>query len=228
MASKPGTGEESLYSAGELKLLVAASQDAGLLQDAQEEVVVRTLDIGNRKIGDIMTPRTEVDWIDTDDSYETIVNIVRASPYDQLLVGRGTIDNLLGAVAKKDLLEQALAGRKLDPEAAAVRPLLVHEAMPLAGDLAGGEGELPDVTEREDGSFLVDGMTPAYEIFDLLDLAARPLNPTYHAIAGFALDALERLPKPGDRFVYEDWMFEVVDMDGRRIDKLEVRPRLTP
>lgn len=53
---RPGTGEESLHSPEELKLLVAASQEAGLLQHSQQEVVERVLTIGDRRIGDIMTP----------------------------------------------------------------------------------------------------------------------------------------------------------------------------
>jgi len=92
---RPGTGEESLHSPGELRLLVEASQDAGLLQDAQEEVMVRTLDIGNRRIGDIMTPRTELDWVDVKDDREEIVRMVLESPYEQMLVGDGSIDKLL-------------------------------------------------------------------------------------------------------------------------------------
>ena len=64
---KPGAGEESLHSPEELKLLVAASQEAGLLQHAQQEVVERVLTIGERPIADIMTPRRDVEWIDADD-----------------------------------------------------------------------------------------------------------------------------------------------------------------
>ena len=56
---RPGTGEASLHSASELKLIIAQSQEAGLLQEAQEEIVARTLDIGKRVVGEIMTPRTE-------------------------------------------------------------------------------------------------------------------------------------------------------------------------
>lgn len=65
---QPGAGEGSLHSPEELKLLVAASQEAGLLHQAQQEVVERVLNIGDRRIADIMTPRRDIDWIDADDS----------------------------------------------------------------------------------------------------------------------------------------------------------------
>ncbi|MCA0249055.1 MAG: HK97 family phage prohead protease, partial [Proteobacteria bacterium] len=128
---RPGTGEGSLHSASELKLLVAASQDAGLLQAAQEEVVMRALDAGNRRVGDIMTPRTEVDWIDFDDSHDEVVKTLRESRHEQLLVSRGNIDELVGAVSKRHLLNQLLAGSPLDLEAVIGKPLLVHEATPV-------------------------------------------------------------------------------------------------
>lgn len=257
---RPGTGEESLHSPGELKLLVEASQDAGLLQDAQEEVVVRALDIGNRRIGEIMTPRTELDWVDVKDDRDEIVRTVLESPYEQMLVGHGSIDNLLGAVTKTDLLNQMLRDGALDPGAVVATPLMVHEGMPifkvleqfkkapvrlavvvdeyggiegivtqtdlleaLAGDLPEAAGEHPDIYEREDGSLLIDGMAPVHATLDRLQLKTLPVSTRFHTIAGFALAQLGHVPGAGEQFTYEDWTFEIVDMDGRRIDKLLAR-----
>lgn len=262
---QPGTGEGSLHSASELKLLVAASQDAGLLQAAQEEVVMRALDAGNRRIGDFMTPRTEVDWIDFDDSYEEIVKTLRESRHEQLLVSRGSIDELVGAVSKRHLLNQLLAGSPLDLEAVIGKPLLVHEATPvfkvldefkqapvrlavvvdeygglegivtqadlleaLAGELPEAEGGQPDVQERSDGSLLIDGLAPAADILNRLAIAAPSTGGRFHTIAGFALSQLGHLPVAGEKFAYEGWSFEIVDMDGRRIDKLLARQEVPP
>ena len=261
---RPGAGEESLHSPGELKLLVEASQDAGLLQDAQEEVVVRALDIGNRRIGEIMTPRTELDWIDVKDDRDEIVRTVLESPYEQMLVGEGSIDNLLGAVTKTDLLNQVLPGGTLDPAAVVATPLMVHEAMPifkvleqfkktpvrlavvvdeyggiegivtqadlleaLAGNLPEAPGEDPDVVGREDGSLLIDGMAPVHATLDRLQVVKLPASTRFHTIAGFALAQLGHLPVAGEQFTYEGWTFEIVDMDGRRIDKLLARRTTT-
>jgi putative hemolysin len=256
---QPGSGEATLHSAGELKLLAAESQEAGLLQEGQREVVVRALDIGNRRIGDIMMPRTEVDWIDVNDSREDILKSILESRHEQLLVARGDVDKLLGVVAKGNLLAQVLGGGALDPLAVMGEPLLVHETMPifkvlelfkkapvrlvvvvdeygglegivtkadlleaLAGDIPELEGEQPDIVERDDGSFLIDGMTPVHDVFERLGLKM-PDKATFHTVAGFVLAEIGHLPKAGDEFVYESWGFEVVDMDSRRIDKLIVR-----
>ncbi|PNG26190.1 hemolysin family protein [Methylocella silvestris] len=255
----PGAGEGSMHSAEELKLLIQASQEAGILQETQEEVVVRVLNIGERRIGDIMTPRTDVDWIDTEDSREDILRTIRECPHEQLLVGRGAIDEPLGMVLKKDLLHQVLEGRELDPMTAIRQPLVVYETMSIfkvleqfkaapvrlaiildeygvlegivtqtdllqaiAGDLPDANGDDPYIVERDDGSLLIDGMTPADEAFDRLGVK-RPKDRQFHTVAGFVLVQLGHLPEVGEKFSYESWVIEIVDLDGRRIDKLLAR-----
>jgi len=258
---RPGTAEESLHSPEELKLLIAASQEGGLLQEAQQEVVERVLNIGDRRISDIMTPRVDVDWIDIDDDRVEILRSIRECRHEQLLVGKGSIDEPLGMILKRDLLGQVLDGGPLDPMAVIRQPLVIHEAMrifkvleqfkkapvrlatilneygdlegivtqtdlleAIAGDVAEVEGEEPDVVEREDGSLLIDGMMSAQDAFDRLDLRSRPTEGGFHTIAGFMLRQLGHLPTIGEHFDYEGWRFEVVDLDGRRIDKVLAVP----
>jgi putative hemolysin len=77
----------------------------------------------------------------------------------------------------------------------------------------------PGAVAREDGSWLLDGAMPADEMADALGLDLPP-DRDYHTAAGFALESLGRLPQTGERFETLGWRFEVVDLDGRRIDKL--------
>jgi putative hemolysin len=260
---RPGTGEESLHSPEELKLLIAASQEGGLLQEAQLEVVARVLTIGDRRIGDIMTPRVDVEWVDVEDKPEEILATIRACQHEQLLVGKGSIDEPLGMILKKDLLDQVLAGKKLDPLTVIRQPLVLHEAMrifrvleqfkkapvrlatildeygelqgivtqtdlleAMAGDIPAVEGEEPDVVQRDDGSLLIDGMMQAQDAFERLGLKAPPAE-GFRTIAGFVLQQLGHLPESGEHFDYEGWRFEVVDLDGRRIDKVLAVPPTT-
>ena len=67
-------------------------------------------------------------------------------------------------------------------------------------------------------------MMSAQEAFDRLNLRTRPAEGGFHTIAGFMLRQLGHLPKVGEHFDYEDWRFEVVDLDGRRIDKVLAIP----
>ncbi|MGA7458569.1 MAG: hemolysin family protein [Methyloceanibacter sp.] len=258
---RPGNVEESLHSPEELKLLIAASQEGGLLQEAQQEVVERVLNIGDRRISDIMTPRVDVDWIDINDNREEILRSIRECRHGQLLVGKGSIDEPLGMILKRDLLDLVLDGQPPDPMTVIRQPLAIHEGMrffkvleqfkrapvrlamilneygvlegivtqtdlleAIAGDLVQIEGEEPEVVEREDGSLLIDGMMSAQEAFDWLNLRTRPADGGFHTIAGFMLRQLGHLPKVGEHFDYEGWRFEVVDLDGRRIDKVLAIP----
>lgn len=257
---RSGTGQEAMHSPEELKLLVAASREAGLLIDAQQELLVRILSIGNRPIADIMTPRVDVEWIDVEDSREEMLRRIRQSAHAQLLVGKGTIDAPIGMVVKKDLLDQALDGQPINPMATMRQPIALHEAMPIfrvlelfkdapvrlatildeygvlqgvvtqtdlleaiVGEMPEVEGEEAGIVERDDGSLLIDGMMPAQEVFERLGFRARPEG-DFHTVAGFALTVLGHLPALGEHFDHEGWRFEIVDLDGRRIDKILATP----
>ncbi|OCP16036.1 MULTISPECIES: hemolysin family protein [unclassified Ensifer] len=253
---RPGTGEASLHSPTELKLLVAESQEAGLLDVAQQELVERIFNIGDRRISDFMTPRMEIDWIDADDTREEILRTIRDCHHEQLLIGRGGIDYPLGMVLKKDLLDQLLDGHTLDPMKAMREPLVLHESArvfrvletfktapvrlaiivdeygslegiitqtdlleAIAGDLPDTEANEPDIVTRSDGSLLIEGLMSAHDAFERLGIYHRPEG-DFHTIAGFALQILGHLPHVGETFDFQDWRFEIIDMDGMRIDKI--------
>ena len=257
---RPGAAEEVLHSPEELKLVIAASGEAGLLQSGQQEVFQRVLSIGNRSISEIMTPRMDVEWIDIEDPAEENLRKIRECHHDQIMVGKGSIDEPIGMVLKKDLLDQVLAAQPLNPLAAMREPLVIHEAMPIfkvleqfkrapvrlatildeygvlqgivtqtdlleaiAGELPDVEGEEPAVVEREDGSFLIDAMMPVRDAFERLGFRLRP-DGDFHTLAGFVLAQLGHLPEVGETFNYGGWQFEIVDLDGRRIDKILAVP----
>lgn len=261
----PSTGEDSLHSPDELKLLVAESHGGGLLNRTQQELVERILNIEERSISTIMTPRRDVEWIDIDDTPEEIRAMLRDCPHEHLLLGRENIDEPLGMILKKDILVQMLDGQSLDLAAAIRQPVVVHETASvfrvldqfkkapvrlaivvneygileglitpadllsaIAGGLPDEEGERPDIVLREDGSMLIDGKTPAFEAFNRLGLRHPPQDHDFHTIAGFAIFRLGHLPEVGEHFTYERWRFEIVDMDGRRVDMLLVQREPPP
>jgi putative hemolysin len=77
----------------------------------------------------------------------------------------------------------------------------------------------PHVAERDDGSYLLSGSMPVDELIELLGLPL-PEKRVYHTVAGFMLERFGRLPKAGEHSEYAGWRFEIVDLDGRRIDKV--------
>ena len=84
-------------------------------------------------------------------------------------------------------------------------------------------GETPAIIRREDGSLLIDGLLPLDEVKLRLGFESLPDEDTYHTLGGFILAQFGRLPTEGQTVAYGGWRFEVVDMDGRRIDKVLVR-----
>ncbi len=91
----------------------------------------------------------------------------------------------------------------------------------ITGAFSQDETEEQAMVQREDGSYLVAGWTPVDEFVDVIRVPIDP-DPDYTTVAGFVLDELKRIPDLGESFVKGDWRFEVVDLDGRRIDKLLV------
>ena len=95
-------------------------------------------------------------------------------------------------------------------------------------------GEVPDVDEpanetivrREDGSWLVDGLLAAEELEDRLGIGQSPRQEVgdYQTVGGMVMDVLGRVPAAGDRFEWDGYCFEVLDMDGRRVDKVLIVP----
>jgi putative hemolysin len=89
----------------------------------------------------------------------------------------------------------------------------------IAGDIP-EHGEEPDVVERADGSLLIDGMMPARQAFERLAFTETPETDDFTTLAGYVIFQLGRIPAVGDAFEAHGWRFEVIDLDGRRIDKV--------
>jgi len=235
--------------------------EAGDFHPAESTIVGMALRLGDRRVSALMTPRTQVDWLDLADPVEQTKRKIRDSHYSRFPVAEGGRRHIVGVVEVKDLLAAELAGKGFDIRAAMKPPLYIPESAPalkaletfrqtgapialivdeygdfqgivtledllesLVGDLPEpGQLEEPSVAQREDGSWLVDGMLPIDQLKDAVGLTLPDdEEATYHTVAGLVMDRLRRIPKATDWFAIDNYRFEVVDMDGRRIDKVLV------
>ena len=99
----------------------------------------------------------------------------------------------------------------------------------IAGDLPESEEAVePLAVQRDDGSWLLDGLMPVDDAERTLGLEGMGEEGDFNTIAGFVLNRLEHLPEAGEHFDWRDFRFEVVDLDGRRIDKVLVIPPQRP
>lgn len=241
----------------EVKLAIAEGTESGVIDEVEEEMIHGVLALADRSVEAVLTPRTDVYWIDLDDEPERIAREIADCPYSRIVVARGgDIGKPVGIVQKKDLLTDLIAGKPLRIEENLIQPLFVPETLPvlrllemfrkanvhialvvdeygdftgvatlhdvlegIAGDIAQEhEGEAKEIVKRADGSWLVDGRAPIDQLKAELGIEETPED--YHTAAGLALDKLARIPVEGDSFVVGDWRVEVIDMDGKRIDKL--------
>ena len=125
MGVRPGF--ERSVTDEDIQSLIREAERSGVLHKVEREMVEGVLDLENRAVRTIMTPRPDVAWIDLNQPRDAIVSKIRACPYAQLLVSRGSIDDIAGVVRKQDLLEQCLSGAAFDVESILLPPLVVPE-----------------------------------------------------------------------------------------------------
>ncbi len=244
----------------ELRILIAEGTRIGVFDKEEQAMIGRVLRLADRPVRAIMTPRVELVWLDVEDGPEEIARVIHASGHSRFVVGKGSLDEVLGVVHVRNLLDACLARRPLNLRET-LRPVLVApDSMPVLralealrqartnmalvvdeyGEVEGvvtvedmleavvGDmperrlGEEPAIVKRADGSLLIDGMLAIDEVKLALGLESLPEEGSYHTLAGFILAQLGRVPEEGQAVAYEGWRFEVVDMDGRRIDKVLV------
>ena len=245
-------------TAEELHLVVAEAQTAGVLEEDERAMISGIVRLADRPVREVMTPRTEIDWIDIRATPDEIRATLLATPHSRVPVADGAVENIVGVIQTRDVMAAQLEGRPLDlkqlcrkapvipdlmdaMDALAVLrnadvPLaLVHDEYghldgivtpgsilaALAGTFASDvdQGEEPALVERDDGSWLVSGAASADLLTDRLGVNL-PDERDYSTVAGFALSVLKHLPETGEKFRHDGWSFEIVDMDGRKIDKL--------
>jgi putative hemolysin len=267
LGMKPST--EPPVTEEEIRALIEQGTRAGMFEEAEQEMVERVFRLGDRRVSAVMTPRTEIVWLDREASAQEIRRTITESIHSRFLVAEGSLDNVLGVVHAKDLLahilgEQVIGEQVVDLAATIEQPLYVPESMralralelfkqsgthialvideyggiqglvtpsdileAIVGDLPeAGEEVEPLAVQREDGSWLLDGMLPVDEFKDLFDLGELPGEDQgiYQTLAGFVIMQLGRIPVAADHFVWEGLKLEVVDMDGNRVDKVLATP----
>ncbi|MCC2688604.1 MAG: corC [Rhizobiaceae bacterium] len=251
-----GESEEKVTDE-EIKMLVAEAEHHGTIESDERRMIAGVMRLGDRAVRAVMTPRTEVDWLNLEWDEATCRRMLIATQHSRLPAGEGVVDAMVGVIQTRDILAAMLAGESFDPRRH-VRPApIVHDQadaldvlttlkesqVPMAlvhdeyghfegivspADIlesiagvfrADADEDHPPVVRREDGSFLLAGYMQADEMADHLGIDL-PENRDYETVAGYVLSHMHHLPATGETVDAQGWRFEVVDLDGRRIDKL--------
>jgi putative hemolysin len=249
-SSEPPVTEEEIH------LLISQGKQAGVFQEAEQEMVEGVFSLGDSRVYSLMTPRTEVVWLDISDTIEEIRAKIADCPYSRFPVRQDSLETILGIVKSRDLLIASLSGKEFDLKSLLKPAFFIPETMfasralelfkekntelLLVVDEFGGlqglltindileeivgamEFEEPQATQRQDGSWLLDGMLEVDEFKELFNFKVLPHEDEYETLSGFTMSQLGRVPQPADNFEWNGYRFEVMDMDGRRVDKLLV------
>jgi putative hemolysin len=114
----------------EIRSLVEQGAESGVVEGAEHQMVEGVFRLGDRVVSDLMTPRTQLEWIDISEPDDAVRQQIIAQARSRLLVCDGTVDNVVGVVFAEDLLVQCLSGRPLDLRADLWPPLYVPASMP--------------------------------------------------------------------------------------------------
>ncbi|MXO91320.1 hemolysin family protein [Pontixanthobacter aquaemixtae] len=253
-------GGQSSVTAEELHMIFADATHSGVIEAEQHQILSGAVRLAERPVREVMTPRTEIDWIDIGASEDEIRQVIDDSPHSLLPVAEGSPDTILGVIKVREVLALMVAGRKVNLkrlmkkaeivpdqldamdalrtlQQAEIAMAMVHDEyghldgivtpVDLLTALVGqfvsdqDEGDAPAITERADGSLLVSGSMSADDLAERLGLQYGP-DREFATAAGFILSVIKKLPLEGESFEEQGWNFEVLDMDGRKIDKLLV------
>lgn len=261
----------------EIKILLEQGAELGAFEKEEPELVDRVFRLADMNVSDIMTNRTQVDWIDVEDPDETIMKEMIAFNHIHLPVGRGSLDDFLGMVSvnmvfqkyydavhsgktvtMKSLVESSVQKPVFVPESMDIMKVVpvfrehsVHEAAvldeygnfsglltlhdileELVGSMPSGEKEKKEndnrIVQRGPNEWLMEGLLTIEEFkdfFDLEDDLPGEEDDLYKTLAGFVTYGVGRIPKETDTYVWNEFIFEVMDMDNLRVDKILVTRR---
>lgn len=251
---------EDHVTAEELHMIVAEASKSGVIEEHERSIISGVVRLADRPAREVMTPRTDIEWLDVDLDEAGIRAALMAATHTRLPVVEGSVDAVIGVVQARDIVAAVFAGQPLDLRTlmrkapvvldqldamdvlnalrrAEVPMALLHDEYghfegivtpadllsAIAGEFASDADpdDAPNVVVRDDGSLLVAGQMAVDALADRLGIEL-PEDRDYATVAGLALAVFRHLPGEGESFIEQGWKFEVVDLDGRRIDKLLV------
>lgn len=252
---------EAHLTEDEIRAVISQGAESGALEEHEESLVQRVFRVGDQRVGAIMTPRLDIEWVDVDAAGDELREFLSGHSHGQFVVCHGSLDNVLGTVRAAEMLSVAMKNSPITLRSLIKEPLFVpdsmgifkllealkasHRHLAIVLDEFGAVEGLVTVTDlleafvgslptdaaaeraivtRADGSWLIDGATPIDDVTTELGLDDLPdgESGTYHTLGGFVMARLGHVPRTADVCDWGGMRFEVIDMDGRRIDKVLV------
>lgn len=243
----------------ELIQMLKLASNEGVIEKEQNRMHEKVFYFSDKKAMHIMTHRTAVEWINLNDSMDSITAQLKTFHHSKILCSIDEPDNFAGVLNVKDFFRSLSIGTFAGITELMDSPLIVYEKVHaqkvltqmkqmqkqfccVVNEYGGFEGiitihdiienivgDVPDKDEtsepdffiREDNSILVNGDASIEILSELLDdLSVDFESIDYATISGFVYACLSKIPQVGDKFIYKGYTFEIVDLDGRKVDKV--------
>jgi putative hemolysin len=251
--------DESKVTEEEIKAIIDEGATAGTIEEIEQDIVERVFHLGDKRVGALMTNRSEIIWLDVNDDVDVNLEKIQHHSHAVYPVCDKELDDVVGIVSVKDVLLVHLRNEKLDfqnlirkvnyfPESMSAYSALekfkesrIHQGLvvdeygsvvgivtindvfdALVGDISQDDEQISyTFLLREDGSWLIDGQYPWDDLLNEFDIDdERHIKEGFHTLGGFLLHELQAVPKEGESIIWNGFQFEVIDMDGMRIDKI--------
>jgi putative hemolysin len=254
---------EPAVTEDEVRSLVEQGHQAGVFFKTEKEMVEHALALDRKCVGDLMTQRAQIIWLNIADSDEVNWRRIVTSGHTYFPVYEGQRDNVLGVVSLKALWANLALTQSAQLRSLLTEPLFVpanmtalklletfkqtRKHLALVPDEFGTVqglvtlvdvfeqivGDIPAfdqppqvrVVRREDGSWLVDASLELDALKQLLGAKALPgeEQQAYETLGGFVLHQMQRIPREGDHFEWNGFLFEIADVDRHRLDKVLIQ-----
>ena len=246
----------------EVKDLIEQGTEEGTFEKTEQDMVDRIFHLSDQTAYALMTPRTQMFWLDLEDDLAHNLQLVKANPDTVFPVGRDSLDDFCGILYAKDLLNAAISNESMDLAAYIRKPMFIprsmesfrvlekfretgiHECIVLdeyggvigfltLGDIIGeiigdtvssSEPDPIQITPRDENSWYIDGLYTIDDFKENFDIDELPdeEHDQYQTMGGFLTSYFGYIPKTAEKCSWNNFTFEIVDMDRARIDKILV------
>ena len=253
---------EDAVTEDEVKDLIEQGTSEGTFEKTEQDMVDRIFRLSDQTAYSLMTPRTQMLWLDLADSQRHNLRIIRENNQTVFPVGRESLDDFCGIIYAKEILNASLSSQSLELSRFVHKPMRVprsmetfrllekfratgvHEAMVLdeyggvvgyvtldhimkeiiGGSLKELEPEFLQVTARDENSWYIDGLYSIDDFKTKFDIEKLPDEDRDHfqTLGGFVTGRFGCIPKVGEVCQWEDFRFEIIEMDRARIGKVLV------
>lgn len=251
---------DAIVTEEEIKSMISESQESGQIREIEQDIVERVFALGDRKVSALMTHRSDIIWLDINDTPDEIRAKIGEELHGVYPVADDDLDNMLGIVSVKDLFlkmhepefslrdclhepiytpDSSSAYKLLDDfrhhrfhygivvdEFGTIQGMITMDDLldALVGDVSERDQDEYKITKQDEKTWIADAQYPFFELLRYFEIEDETFTDAdFNTIGGFMIAQLDSMPKVGNQFEWQKLHFEVIEMDGRRMEKVRIK-----